>query len=102
MCLDEFVLILANKNKVEEQAEYLVKYLGYEQTEKHQKIAKMILDNNKFINFARFLKDLSKYNLINNTCSKVSLAGVYPCLKIKDGDHKKIKKIMHMYDIFID
>lgn len=102
MKLDELVLNLANENNVEDQVSYLVEYLGYEQTEEHQKIAKMLLEGNKFINLARFLKDLNSYNLANKTCTRVSLAGCYPSLKMKDGDYHRVEKIMRMYDIFID
>ena len=102
MKLDELVLNLANENNVEDQVSYLVEYLGYEQTEEHQKIAKMLLEGNKFINLARFLKDLNSYNLANKTCTRVSLAGRYPSLKMKDGNYHRVEKIMCMYDIFID
>jgi len=67
-----------------EQAIYLLGLLGYKFDDLEN--ALKLLEENEFDNLVDFYYDLENYNIENETASRISLAGLFPSLKIKNGD----------------
>lgn len=82
-----------------EEAIYILGMLGYGIED--LKNALNLLENNTFKNLVYFISDLEIYNAENQSSAKVSLAGIFPSLKIKDGDWDEIEKLMHKCNVSI-
>lgn len=82
-----------------EQAIYLLGLLGYKFDDLEN--ALKLLEENEFDNLVDFYYDLENYNIENETASKISLAGSYPYLKIKDGDWYEVEGLMRKCNVSI-
>ena len=84
-----------------EKCIYLIGQLGYKVDEISLKNAADLLEENEFDNAVNFISELEVCNAENNTCAKISLAGNYAALKIKDGNIEEINKLIQKYNMFI-
>ena len=82
-----------------EQAIYLLGLLGYRFDDLEN--ALKLLEENEFDSLVDFYYELENYNIENETASKISLAGSYPSLKIKDADWYEVEGLMRKCKVSI-
>lgn len=82
-----------------EEAIYLLGMLGYKFEDLDN--ALNLLEDNEFKNLIDFYYELQNYNIENQTASKISLAGIFPTIKIKDGDWNVVEQMMSKCNISI-
>ena len=83
----------------------LLGLIGYVSCKKSEySCAKQLLEDNNY-NFrviSDFYYELMNLNACNNTCSSISLSGVFPNIKSKDASCSDIEKIIHKHNINIE
>ena len=103
--LAEFNLFQLNKLQAlltnRDESIYLVGLLGYSLDNENIATASKLLIENKFNDVVSCIEDINLYNAENNTCARISLAGMYPSVKIKDADGEEIDEILSNNNIFI-
>lgn len=84
-----------------EEAIYLLGFLGYQFSD--LKNAQKLLENNELKNIVDFCHELDNYNRDNVELSatRISLAGLFPTLKLKGGDWYKINELMNKCNVEI-
>ena len=82
-----------------EQAIYLLGLLGYKFDDLEN--ALKLLEENEFDNLVDFYYELGNYNIENETASRISLAGFFPSLKIKNGDWWEVEGLMRKCNVSI-
>lgn len=82
-----------------EQAIYLLGLLGYKFDDLEN--ALKLLEENDFDNLVDFYYKLENYNIENQTATRISLAGIYPSIKIKDGDWLDVENLMRKCNVSI-
>lgn len=82
-----------------EQAIYLLGMLGYKFDELEN--ALKLLEGNELDNLVDFYYELQNYNFENECYSKISLAGLFPTLKIKSGDWYEVEGLMRKCKVSI-
>lgn len=82
-----------------EEAIYLLGMLGYKIDELEN--ALKLLEENEFDNLVDFYYELGNYNIENETASRISLAGLFPSLKIKNGDWWEVEELMRKCKVSI-
>jgi len=82
-----------------EQAIYLLGLLGYKFDDLEN--ALKLLEENEVDNLVDFYYELENYNIENETATRISLAGSYPSLKIKNGDWWEIEGLMRKCEVSI-
>ena len=82
-----------------EQGIYLLGLLGYKFSELDN--ALKLLEENEFDNLIDFYYELENYNIENETATRISLAGSYPYLKIKNGDWWEVEGLMRKCKVSI-
>lgn len=82
-----------------EQAIYILGLLGYKFDELEN--ALKLLEENEFDNLMDFYYELENYNIENKTATRISLAGCYPKIKIKNGDWWEVEGLMRKCDVSI-
>jgi len=82
-----------------EQAIYLLGMLGYQFDDLEN--ALKLLEDNEFKNIINFYHELQIYNFENEASSRISLAGLYPSFKIKNGDWWEVEELMRKCKVSI-
>lgn len=103
--LAEFNLFQLNKLQAlltnRDESIYLVGLLGYPLDKENIEMASKLLIENQFDDVVNCINDINLYNAENNTCAFISLAGMFPSVKIKDADGNEIDEILTNNNILI-
>jgi hypothetical protein len=80
--------------KGRDESIYLVGLLGYPLDLENIINASKLLIENEFDDVVNCINDINLYNAENNTCAFISLAGMFPSMKIKDAEGTAIDEIL--------
>lgn len=103
--LAEFNIFQLNKLqallKGRDESIYLVGLLGYPLDLENIINASKLLIENEFDDVVNCINDINIYNAENNTCARISIAGQYASIKLKDADGNAIDEILTNNNILI-
>lgn len=80
---------------------YLVGLLGYSLDKENIETASKLLIENQFEDVVNCINDINLYNAENKTCAFISLAGMFPSMKLKDAEGTAIDEILTNNNILI-
>lgn len=84
-----------------EEAIYVLGMLGYRYDKDEYENALKLLEENELTNLIDFNSELNIYNYENEASSRVSLAGLFPSFKIKNGDWWEVEGLMRKCNVSI-